>query len=311
MSTVVLYDTYGTPDVLRVAEEDVRDPGDGEVLVANRSIGVNPADAKRLAGGFGASWELPGVLGFEAAGVVEAIGPSVEGLAVGDEVLWHGAGAQRERALVRADHVRIKPGVVGFDQAAVLPVAAATAFSALIQAGVGASDVVLVHGASGGVGSAAVQIAVALGARVVGTTSESNREYVRWLGATPVAYGPGLADRVHGLPDGLSDVSAVVDLVGNPNSITASVDVLGGLHGVGLISGGGERAVTTVRSDASRAAGISGARPQKGALDEVIALAGAGLLHLEIAERFPLEHAADAVRLVGEGHVRGKVVLAV
>ncbi|MFC8924179.1 zinc-binding alcohol dehydrogenase family protein [Cellulosimicrobium sp. NPDC057127] len=305
-TTVVTYDVFGGPEVLRVTTEDVGEPGPGRVRVANRVVGVNPADVKRLAGAFGGS--LPGVLGFEAAGIVDAVGPDVTDLAPGDAVVWHGTGAQRALSLVRADHVRRVPETVAPVQAAVLPVAAATAFSALVQADVGEDDVVLLHGASGGVGSAAVQVARALGARVVGTASPANHDYVREVGATPVAYGPGLVEAVRALPDGLDGVSVVVDLVGTPETVAATAELLGDT----LTAPGPDAppaAVTIVSSEASRDAGIADKVDAKGALDEVVALAESGRLHLEIARRFPLEDAAEALRLVATGHVRGKVVL--
>lgn len=308
MSTAIFYDRHGGVDVLRAGDEPVPAPGEGELVVANRAVGVNPADVKKLAGRFGGDDELPQVLGFEAAGVVEAVGEGVDGFSVGDEVVWSGTGAQRERSLVKAAKARLKPANVPFDQAAVLPVAASAAFSALVQAGVGAQDVVLVHGASGGVGSAAVQIARALGARVVGTASERNLDYVRDLGATPVAYGPGLVDAVRALADGLADVTAVVDTVGSAETVGQTVELLGA---VGLERDGTPRAVTLVESEESLAAGIASKVSQKGALAEVLALAEAGLLSAEISARFPLAEAAQAVELVAGGHVRGKVVLEV
>ncbi|MBD7950711.1 quinone oxidoreductase family protein [Oerskovia rustica] len=307
MSTAIFYDRHGGVDVLRVGDEPVPAPGEGELVVANRVVGVNPADVKKLAGEFGGSDELPQVLGFEAAGVVESVGEGVEGFAAGDEVVWSGTGAQRERSVVKATKARVKPANVPFEQAAVLPVAASAAFSALIQAGVGDKDVVLVHGASGGVGSAAVQIAKALGARVVGTASERNHDYVQGLGATPVAYGTGLVDAVRALP-GLADVTAVVDTVGSPETVAQTVELLGA---DGLERDGKPRAVTLVESQESLAAGITSKVSQKGALAEVLALAEAGLLSSEISARFPLAEAARAVEQVAGGHVRGKVVLEV
>ncbi|WP_454042036.1 quinone oxidoreductase family protein [Cellulosimicrobium sp. Marseille-Q8652] len=307
-STVVRFDAFGGPEVLRVAAEDAAEPGPDQVRVANRVVGVNPADVKRLAGAFGG--RVPGVLGFEAAGVVDAVGADVEGFAPGDEVVWHGTGAQRELSVVRADHVRRRPPSVPAEQAAVLPVAAATAFSALVQADVGEGDVVLLHGASGGVGSAAVQVARALGARVVGTASAVNHEYVRSLGATPVAHGAGLVEAVRALPDGLAEVSVVVDLVGTPETVAATVELLGDDLTV-ADPDEPPRAVTIVGSDASRAAGIVDKVDARGALDEVLALAEDGRLRAEIAHRFPLADAAEALRVVAGGHVRGKVVLEV
>ncbi|MTG88752.1 zinc-binding dehydrogenase [Cellulosimicrobium sp. BIT-GX5] len=306
MSTVVVFEAFGGPESLRVQDETVAAPGPGQVRVANRVVGVNPADVKRLAGAFGG--RVPGVLGFEAAGVVDAVGPDVPDLAPGDEVVWHGTGAQRELSLVRADHVRRTPASVAPEQAAVLPVAAATAFSALVQADVGEGDVVLLHGAAGGVGSAAVQIATALGARVVGTASPANHDYLRGLGATPVAYGPGLVDAVRALPDGLDEVSVVVDLVGTPETVAATVALLG--EALAPASPDDPpSAVTIVGSQESRAAGIVDKVDAKGALDEVLALAEDGRLRAEISARYPLAEAASALRRVAEGHVRGKVVL--
>lgn len=306
MSTVVVFEAFGGPETLRVDDEQVGEPGPGQVRVANRVVGVNPADLKRLAGAFGG--RVPGVLGFEAAGVVDAVGPDVPDLAPGDEVVWHGTRAQCELSLVRADHVRRKPASVPFEQAAVLPVAAATAFSALVQADVGEGDVVLVHGASGGVGSAAVQIATALGARVVGTASPANHDYLRGLGATPVAYGSGLVDAVRALPDGLDEVSVVLDLVGSADTVAATVALLGE-DLAPATPDDPPSAVTIVGSDASRAAGVVDKVDAKGALDEVLALAEDGRLRAEVAARFPLAEAAEALRLVADGHVRGKVVL--
>ncbi|WP_251152004.1 NADP-dependent oxidoreductase [Cellulosimicrobium sp. Marseille-Q4280] len=307
-STVVRFDTFGGPEVLRVADEEVAEPGPGQVRVANRVVGVNPADVKRLAGAFGG--RVPGVLGFEAAGVVDAVGTDVEGFAPGDEVVWHGTGAQRALSVVRADHVRRRPPSVPAEQAAVLPVAAATAFSALVQADVGEGDVLLLHGASGGVGSAAVQVALALGARVVGTASPANHDYLRGLGATPVAYGPGLVDAVRALEDGLAAVSVVVDLVGTPETVAATVELLG--EDLALADPDEPPlAVTIVGSEVSRAAGIVDKVDARGALDEVLALAEDGRLHVEISHRFPLSEAAEALRLVADGHARGKVVLEV
>jgi len=305
-TTVVTFDVFGGPEELRVGEEEVGEPGPGQVRVANRVVGVNPADVKRLAGAFGG--RLPGVLGFEAAGVVHAVGPDVEDLATGDEVVWHGTGAQRELSIVRADHVRRRPASVPAELAAVLPVAAATAFSALVQAEVGEDDVVLLHGASGGVGSAAVQIARALGARVVGTASPANHDYLRELGATPVAYGADLVDTVRALPDGLDEPTVAVDLAGTPETVAATVALLG----EDLVDAEGvPRAVTIAGTDLSRAAGIVDKVDAKGALDEVLALAEDGRLRLEVSHRFSLSDAAEAVRLVASGHVRGKVVLEV
>ena len=153
-----------------------------------------------------------------------------------------------------------------------------------------------------------MQIATALGARIVGTASPANHDYLRGLGATPVAYGPGLADAVRALPDGLDEVSVVVDLVGSAETIAATVALLGA-DLAPATQDDPPSAVTIVGSDASRAAGIVDKVDAKGALDEVLALAEDGRLRTEVSARFPLRDAAQALRLVADGHVRGKVVL--
>lgn len=297
MSVAVVHDRFGGPEVLRVVDLEVPVPGPGQVVVHQRVVGVNPADAKRLAGLFGGA-RFPASLGFEASGTVTAVGEDVAGLAPGDEVLWHGTGAQREHALVRADHVLHRPATVSPEQAAVLPVAAAVAFSALAQVGAGRGDTVLVHGASGGVGSAAVQVARALGARVVGTSSTARLDHVAALGAQALPHDDDLVAAARAL----GGVSAVVDLVGRPETVAATTALLGADL---------SRAVTTASSPATRAVGVPDLVDRKGALREVLALAEAGRLRAEITGRYPLERAADAVRTVAAGHVRGKLVLVV
>lgn len=294
MSTVITFETFGGPEVLSITDQEIPTPGPRQLVVEARAIGVNPADGKMLAGTFGPQ-RFPAVLGFEAAGTVHAVGDDVSGFSVGDQVLWHGTGAQREHAVVQASHALRLPEDVSHEQGAVLPVAAATAFSALAHVDIAAEETVLIHGASGGVGSAAVQIALALGARVIGTASARNHDYLRSLGANPVTYGDGLVAAVRAL----GSVDAVVDLVGSADAVDATVELLPDLA----------RAVTTVGGDRAEAAGIAMKVDRKGALSEVLALVEGGMLRTEIAARYPLTEAADALRAVLDGHVRGKVVL--
>src|SRR5690606_38243016 len=155
-------------------DETVGAPGEGEVTLVNRAIAVNPVDWKVVAGYLSAfrPVDFPAVPGNESAGVIEAVGPGVNDFAVGDEVIWSGfTGAYRAKANVAAAQLVRKPEGVDFEQAASIPIAGGTAYAALTQIGVGSSDTLLVHAAAGGVGSAAVQIARSLGARVIGTAS--------------------------------------------------------------------------------------------------------------------------------------------
>jgi NADPH:quinone reductase-like Zn-dependent oxidoreductase len=291
------FEKYGDPSVLRSRAEKSSDPGQGEVRVANRSIGVNPADWMVLAGIF--RWHLSlgrhPVPGVESAGVVQAIGRGVDGLEVGDEVIRQGesnsyrcAGNYARNELIR------KPAGLDVDQAATLSIAGGTAYSAIRQIRVGAADTVLIHAAAGGVGSAAVQIAGSFGARVIGTASERNHDYLRSLGAEPVAYGPGLVQRVRRL----GPITAVLDAAGNPESVAATVELLPDLG----------RAVTALGNPHASAAGISGVHQAPDRVDAVLKLAVQGKLKFEIS-RMPLAQARLALERSVAGHVRGKIVL--
>jgi NADPH:quinone reductase-like Zn-dependent oxidoreductase len=228
------------------------------------------------------------------------VGPAFEGFAVGDEVIWNGlTGGYRTEALVPAEQLTPLPAGVDFEQAACIPVAGGTAYSALKQLGVGPGDTLLIHAAAGGVGSAAVQIAVALGARVVGTASESNHEYLRELGAEPVTYGAGLADRVRDLSDATGDVTAVFDTIGNDEAVAATAQLLQDRS----------RAVTTVPGKHSAEAGIAAVRQLEGRVEEVATLTADGQITFHISHRMPLIEAADALEISRTGHGRGKIVL--
>ena len=292
MPTRVEFDHYGDPSVLRVVPFEPGAPGPDELRVRNEAIGVNPFDYKFVAGSTGGTPIVePVVPGNEAAGVVEAVGANVTGFGIGDDVVWRGyLGAFATHSVVAASKVYSKPADVSFAQGAALPVAAGTAWAAVNQAGVGPGDVLLVHAASGGVGSAAVQIAVALGARVIGTASEKNFDFVRQLGAEPVAYGEGLADRVRAI----ATVTAIVDCIGSQDAIDASRVIMPGL----------ERAISIAHAD-----GFTAVTSDPASIPAAIALVDAGTLHLEVTREFPLTAAAAALELSKTGHVRGKIVL--
>ncbi|WP_427173424.1 NADP-dependent oxidoreductase [Arthrobacter sp. 92] len=292
------FDHFGGPDVLVAGEEDLPAPGDAEVQVKVRAIAVNPLDWKLVAGYLESFFPLPlpAVPGCEAAGTVTAVGSGVSAFGVGDDVIWNGlAGGYRSVANFPAGQLTSKPAGLDFEQAACVAIAGGTAYSALVQLGVGAGDTVLIHGAAGGVGSASVQIARNLGARVIGTASEPNHEYLRGLGAEPVAYGDGLAERVRSL----GSVTAVVDTVGGQESTAATVALLGG-HGT---------AVTTVPAEESNAAGVAPVRQLDGRVAQAARLAAEGRLRFHIHDRIPLTGAARALGISRGGHVRGKIVL--
>ncbi|MGE9808607.1 NADP-dependent oxidoreductase [Janibacter sp. G1551] len=302
----ITYSQYGTPDTLTLT--DVPDPkvGPGEVLIRVRSASVNPVDWKVMAGYLDGLMQadFPAIPGWDVAGVVEAVGLDTPEYAVGDEVIayarkdWvqHGTFAELVAAPVRT--VARKPAALDWDQAAGLPLAGLTAFQLLTRLGTKAGDTVLVHAAAGGVGLLAVQIAKSMGARVIGTASERNHDYLRELGAEPVTYGDGLAERVRALaPEG---VDVVVDFVGGVLETTKAVLKDGGRHG------------SIVDGEVAGAGGIAAwVRPDSADLQALAALADAGKLTVPVARSFPLEEAAAAFALSQSGHVRGKIAIEV
>ena len=226
MSRAVVFDAYGGPEVLRVVEVPAPEPGPGQIRVRVRAAGVNPIDAKvrggRLDGRFPVAF--PQTLGNEFAGVVDRLGAGVTGCRAGAEVFgFTSMAAYADHVLVGADQVAAKPADLPWVTAAALSAVGQTAYHALRILAVGRGETLLVHAAAGGVGTVAVQLARRLGATVIGTASEGNHDYLRSLGATPVTYGPGLAERVRGLAPG--GVDAVLDCVG-AGAVRASLDLV-------------------------------------------------------------------------------------
>ena len=229
MARVVVATALGGPEVLSVVEMAVEAPAAGEARLAVRAAGINPVDWKRYSGAMGGDVVLPMRLGFEVAGVVTDIGSDAIGpagpIAVGDEVIAYRVdGGYADDLLVPASTVVPKPPAMSWEAAGGLMLAGATAVHALEATSVGAGDTVLVHAAAGGVGLMAVQLAIARGARVVGTASEANHEYLRELGVVPTTYGDGLAERVRALaPDG---VDAAIDCIGTDEAVDVSLQLV-------------------------------------------------------------------------------------
>ncbi|GHF59092.1 oxidoreductase [Streptomyces mashuensis] len=303
----IVFDAFGPAEVLRLTDADLPVPGPGEVRVAVRCAGVNPLDHKIRSGAMAGVVPvgLPHVPGVEASGVVEAVGEGVAGIAAGDAVLGRTVtGAYAEHALARADQLVVKPLSLPWEEAAALPVAAETAWRVMDLLALREGETLLVHGAAGGVGTLAVQFARARGARVIGTASTFNHEYLRGLGAVPVTYGEGLAERVRAVaPDG---VDAALDAVGKGDAVWVSVEV----------TGGADRVVSIADPEGARlhkARFSSGEVPPRPvpALEAALALHEAGSLQLPIHRVYPLSEAAEAHRASEHGHLTGKIVLAV
>lgn len=298
------YARYGGPEVLELTDLPLPKVPPGWVLVRVRSAAINPVDWKIMAGGLDPLMEtqFPVVPGWDVSGVVESAGIDVPEWAPGDEVVsyartdWVHGGTMAEYVALPARLLAPKPASVDWDRAASLPLAGLTAYQVLARLEVGAGQTVLVHNAAGGVGGFAVQLAAARGARVIGTASEPNHDYLRGLGAEPVAYGDGLPDRVRELaPEG---VDVVVDLVGGVVEQTLAVLKDGGRH-------------ASVADDAVEAHGGTWmwVRPSAEDLTELSRLVDRGVLRIELARSVPLAEAVEAYRLSQEGHVRGKIAV--
>ncbi|WP_327595626.1 NADP-dependent oxidoreductase [Streptomyces chartreusis] len=304
----ISYSRYGGPETL--AYGDVRDPrvGPDSVLVKVRAAAVNPVDWKCREGYLDGLIEpvFPVVPGWDVAGVVVQPGASVTEFAVGDEVIGYvredflsrGTFAEYVAAPVRT--LARKPRNLTWEAAAGLPLVGLTAYQVLTGVlQVKRDETVLVHAAAGGVGSIAVQLARHLGARVIGTASEHNYDFVRGLGGEPVAYGDGLMERVRGLaPEG---VNVAFDTVGG-DALKASANLLAPEG----------RLVSIADPDVVDYGGrYYFVRPDAGDLLRLSELAEQGVVSVHVSETFPLERAADAHRLNQEGRTRGKIVVTV
>ncbi|MGP3915907.1 NADP-dependent oxidoreductase [Nonomuraea sp. 10N515B] len=297
----MVFDRFGGPEVLHEADIEVPQPGPGQVRVRVKAAGLNALDGKIRSGMLEAVYPttFPAVPGGELAGVVHALGEGVQGVQVGDEVLgWSDTGAYAEYAL--ATIVAPKPAALDWPHAAALPVAGETAERVLNLLGVAAGETVLMHGASGGVGTLAVQLATARGARVIGTAGPGNQDYLASLGATATVYGKGLVERVRALaPDG---ADAVFDLAGK-----------GALEDSITLRGGTDRIVTIADFRAQQLGITFSSGPAGASADRLAALAqdaATGKIVTTVTT-YPLDQAATAQRVSDAGHVRGKLVLTV
>jgi enoyl reductase len=307
MAKAIVFTEYGGPEVLHLADVPDTEPGPGEVRIRVRAAGVQPADTRLRSG----AWQsfmpvtFPARLGFEAAGVVDAVGPSVEGSGghdffPGDEVLGPVAGGYADTVVADDKLLVRKPIELSWAEAGALSASGQTASTALDELSVGRGETLLVHAAAGGVGQFAIQLAAARGARVIGTASEQNHDFVRSLGAIPVAYGPGLADRVRALaPEG---VDAAFDAAGG-QALEVSVELVADRDRIGTI----------VDQAAAKRLGLRWINARRSAerLGALAELCRIGQLNVAIWKEFPLAEAAAAHRESEGRHLRGKIVLVV
>ncbi|QMU97111.1 NADP-dependent oxidoreductase [Microbacterium esteraromaticum] len=301
----VVYDRF-TKDLDALEVRDLPEPklAPASVLIEVRAAGVNPVDWKLMAGGLDAIMptQFPVIPGWDVAGVVAAVGMDTPEFQVGDEVMAYArkdsvsAGTFAERVAVPVSAVARKPASLTWEQAGALPLAGGTALRAVDALGDLTGRTVLIHGAAGGVGGFAVQIAASRGAKVIATASERNHDYVRALGGEPTTYGDGLGERVRAIAGG--SVDAVADFVGGMLETTLDVLADGGAHvsiaDPSVVRHGGRH--IWVRPDGTQTARLA-------------ELADRKLLRIEVAETFPLERVADAFRASQSGHTRGKLVI--
>jgi NADPH:quinone reductase-like Zn-dependent oxidoreductase len=300
MIKAVRFSQFGGPEVLEIVDLPDPHPGPGQVRIAVRAAGVNASDWKKRKGLMDP--ELPQTLGYEAAAVADEVGDGVADVAVGDRVFGLTAGGTVQAELAVLSCYAPVPPSLDLPGAAALPAAIETATRALDQLGVESGSMLLVDGASGSVGSAAVQLAVVRGARVIGTASPANHEYLRSLGAMPVAYGESLAARVRAVaPDGVDvalDVAGsgvlpeLIELAGGPGHVVTIADFEGAQkYGVRFSGGDVGRALY--------------------ALAEIGGLIESGRFLPPVVRAFPLAEVAEAHQVSEQGHVRGKLVLLV
>lgn len=299
----VEFNAYGPSHVVHVSEVPEPHAGPGHIRVAARASGIAPGDVRVRSGAARGVVPVtfPYRTGFDAAGVVDEVGDGVDDVRVGDEVFgWPDFAVRGANAdLVVLAAWAPKPASWSWAEAGGAAGASETATRVLDRLTVGAGDTVLVQGAAGGTGAVLVQFAVARGARVIGTASRHNHEFLSALGVTPTTYGPGLVERVRELAAGGVDavidcaggaLPALVEIAGDPHRVVSIADLDAARHGVHLSSG---------MSDPLAVHGLAAA----------VALAETDQLRIPLAATFPLTQVVAAHDLSETGHARGKIVL--
>ena len=296
---------FGGRERLKLVDLPIPEPGPDDVLVRVRAAGVGPWDAKTREGLFGKR-SFPHVLGFEASGIVEGAGENVADLREGDEVYLYGGGSYAEYVVASAKKVARKPASLSFEEAAGVPVTASTAYQGIVEEiGLKERETGLIAGTAGGVGTMAVQTAASLGARVLGTASPRNHDYLRSLGADEaIDYrGDWVAAARTIVPRG---VDAVFDCVGGETFRRSFEAVRDGGRVVTIVAFGEE-----VEPGRGITHHVFSARAERRKLEKLSEMFDTGELRVEIDNMLPLEEAAKAHKRVEAGHTRGRIVLSV
>ncbi|WP_030743399.1 NADP-dependent oxidoreductase [Streptomyces sp. NRRL F-5135] len=294
----VSFTEFGGPDVLRLVDAEEPHAGPGQIRIAVRAAGVNPVDWRIREGQILGAHpvELPSGVGQDASGVVDEVGEGVEGVEAGDHVFGEGSATYAEFAVLSA-WARMPEGLT-FEEAAGYPSVVETALRVIREVGVRSGQTLLVSGASGGVGSAVLQIARDRGITVIGTAGAANQEYLRSLGAVATTYGEGWVERVRrlGHVDAALDLAGsgvireLVELTGDPRKVISIADLGAPEFGV-------------------RFSGVAGSVPE--ALGEAVDLISRGKLHIPVEKSYTLAEAAAAHIDSHAGHTRGRRVLVV
>jgi NADPH:quinone reductase-like Zn-dependent oxidoreductase len=298
----VQFSEYGGPEVLKLVDADEPHAGPGQVRIAVRAAGVNRSDLMKIRAG---TWKgrpvpLPSGVGVEGAGIVDEVGEGVTDVSAGDSVLGYGFDMVAQYAVLRPWCWARKPTGLPFEEAGGFPVAVETATRLLDEAGVKPGETLLVSGASGGIGSAAVQFARHRGITVIGTASARNHDYLRGLGVIPTAYGPGLVERVRKLVSqgvdaaldlaGSGVIPELIELAGDPSRVLSAADFSAPQYGARL--------------------SLAAQKNPERALAEATRLYSEGAFRMALGKTFPLAQAAEAYRLCEEGHA-GKLVIVI
>ena len=292
---------YGGPEVLKLVEKPVPQPGEGQALIRVHAAGVNPTDWKTRAGYYKQfrPVPMPWIPGVDGAGVVEALGPGATQFRPGQAVYGPFTGAYAQYAVAPASDLQIKPDRVSFEEAAAVPVGALTAWGTVFDAAnVQPGQRVLVQGAAGGVGLYAVQLARWKGAQVFGTASSANVEFVHSLGAEAIDYS------ARPFEQSVKDVDVVIDTVGS-DITQRSLQVL--RRGGTLVTVAAMLAEDFGKAEGIRA--IRGGRASHARLKDITQLIEAGKVKPAVYKVFPLAEARQAQELSQTGHGRGRIVL--
>ena len=311
MTRAVVYTEFGGPEVLTLAEVETPEVRPAHLIVRVEAAGVNPIDAKLRAGTRASEpLERPRHVGRDGAGVVLEVGDDVQGFRVGDAIAFREtSGTYASEVRVAAKNAIPRPPTVSAAEGAGIGIPVGTAYQVLRSLDVRAGDTLLLHAGSGAVGQAAIQYAVLWGATVIATASERRFDRIRELGAIPVAYGPGLVERVReAAPEG---VTVAFDAAGTDEALEASLQLVADRDRIGTIVRGADAGGFGIR-------GFGGGSPdpltetelgwRADAMPVTMALLAAGAFSIEAGPTFTLEQAADAHRAIHDG-VDGKIVL--